>query len=143
MGFYPVAVVDYTLVTPTKNADCRQPSTRGGIQSGHAACSILGQVASRVVHPSWGTVYFGWHQQQADQVLLCDLAARPPVRQGTLAFFSKKLNLTQQKYSTYNHELLAIYEAVKHFRHMPEVCRGPRWSPSSSFNVGGPHYTKK
>jgi hypothetical protein len=31
--------------------------------------------------------------------------------------FSKKLNPAQQKYSAYDRELLAIYEAVKHFRH--------------------------
>jgi cleavage and polyadenylation specificity factor subunit 1 len=35
-----------------------------------------------------------------------------------LAFFSKKLSPAQQKYSAYDRELLAIYEAVKHFRHM-------------------------
>jgi cleavage and polyadenylation specificity factor subunit 1 len=34
--------------------------------------------------------------------------------------FSKKLNPAQQKYSAYNRELLAIYEAVKQFRHMLE-----------------------
>jgi hypothetical protein len=33
----------------------------------------------------------------------------------------KKLNHAQQKYSAYNRELLAIYEAVKHFRHMLEA----------------------
>jgi cleavage and polyadenylation specificity factor subunit 1 len=38
-----------------------------------------------------------------------------------LAFFSKKLNPSQQMYSSYNLELLAIYEAVKHFRHMLEA----------------------
>jgi cleavage and polyadenylation specificity factor subunit 1 len=38
-----------------------------------------------------------------------------------LAFFSKKLKHTQQKYSAYDRELLAIYEAVKHFRHMLEA----------------------
>jgi hypothetical protein len=38
-----------------------------------------------------------------------------------LAFFSKKLNLVQQKYSAYDRELLAVYEAVKHFRHMLEA----------------------
>jgi cleavage and polyadenylation specificity factor subunit 1 len=36
-------------------------------------------------------------------------------------FFSKKLNPAQQKYSAYDRELLAIYEAVKHFRHMLEA----------------------
>jgi cleavage and polyadenylation specificity factor subunit 1 len=35
--------------------------------------------------------------------------------------FSKKLKPAQQKYSTYNREILAIYEAVKHFRHMLEA----------------------
>jgi hypothetical protein len=35
-----------------------------------------------------------------------------------LAFFSKKMSGAQQKYSAYDRELLAIYEAVKHFRHM-------------------------
>jgi cleavage and polyadenylation specificity factor subunit 1 len=33
----------------------------------------------------------------------------------------KKLNPAQQKYSAYNRELLAIYKAVKHFRHMLEA----------------------
>jgi cleavage and polyadenylation specificity factor subunit 1 len=37
-----------------------------------------------------------------------------------LAFFSKNLNPAQQKYCAYDRELLAIYEAVKHFRHMLE-----------------------
>jgi cleavage and polyadenylation specificity factor subunit 1 len=38
-----------------------------------------------------------------------------------LAFFSKELNPAQQKYSAYDRELLAVYEAVKHFRHMLET----------------------
>jgi cleavage and polyadenylation specificity factor subunit 1 len=38
-----------------------------------------------------------------------------------LAFFSRKLNPPQQNYSAYNRELLAVYEAVKHFHHMLEA----------------------
>jgi hypothetical protein len=38
-----------------------------------------------------------------------------------LAFFSKKLNQSQQKNSPYDRELLAIYEAVRYFRHMLEA----------------------
>lgn len=34
-----------------------------------------------------------------------------------LAFFSRKLSPAEKKYSTYDRELLAIYSAVKHFRH--------------------------
>lgn len=36
------------------------------------------------------------------------------------SFFSKKLNKSQRLYSAYDRELLAIYESVKHFRHMVE-----------------------
>jgi cleavage and polyadenylation specificity factor subunit 1 len=38
-----------------------------------------------------------------------------------LSFFSKKMNPAQQKYSAYGRELLAVYEAVQHFRHMLEA----------------------
>jgi hypothetical protein len=38
------------------------------------------------------------------------------------ALFSKKLNPAQQKESAYDHELLAIHEAIKHFHHMLEAC---------------------
>jgi cleavage and polyadenylation specificity factor subunit 1 len=33
----------------------------------------------------------------------------------------KKLNPAHQKYSAYDRELLAIYEGIKHFRHMLEA----------------------
>lgn len=38
-----------------------------------------------------------------------------------LAFFSRKLSPSQIKYSTYDRELLSIYEAIKYFRHMLEA----------------------
>lgn len=38
-----------------------------------------------------------------------------------LAFFSRKLNSAQQKYSPYDRELLAIYESIKYFRFMLEA----------------------
>jgi cleavage and polyadenylation specificity factor subunit 1 len=37
-----------------------------------------------------------------------------------LAFYSHKLSPSQQKYSPYDRELLAVYEAIKYFRHMVE-----------------------
>lgn len=37
-----------------------------------------------------------------------------------LGFFSKKLNDNQTKYSPFDLELLAIYEAIKHFRYFVE-----------------------
>lgn len=38
-----------------------------------------------------------------------------------LAFFSRKLKSSQTKYSPYDRELLAIYEAIKYFRYMLEA----------------------
>jgi len=35
-----------------------------------------------------------------------------------LDFFSSKLSTARQNYSAYDPELLAIYEAVRYFRHM-------------------------
>ena len=37
-----------------------------------------------------------------------------------IAFFSKKLQPAETKYSTYDRELLAMYLAIKHFRHFVE-----------------------
>lgn len=37
-----------------------------------------------------------------------------------LGFFSRKLSSTEMKYSTYDRELLAIYTAIKHFKHFLE-----------------------
>ncbi|WP_353213430.1 reverse transcriptase domain-containing protein, partial [Rhodovarius sp.] len=37
-----------------------------------------------------------------------------------LGFFSRKLDTAQQKYSAFDRELLAAYEAIRHFRHLLE-----------------------
>ncbi|GFW99422.1 transposon Tf2-9 polyprotein [Trichonephila clavipes] len=37
-----------------------------------------------------------------------------------IAFYSKKLNETQTRYSTYDRELLGVYLSVKHFKHLLE-----------------------
>jgi hypothetical protein len=46
---------------------------------------------------------------------MCENAWQP------LAFLSTELDPAQQKYSTYDREMLAICEAVKRFRHMLEA----------------------
>lgn len=38
-----------------------------------------------------------------------------------LAFFSKRLTQTEQKYSTYDRELLAVYASIKHFQNILEA----------------------
>ena len=37
-----------------------------------------------------------------------------------IAFFSRKLSSAEKKYSTFDRELLAAYQAVRHFRHFVE-----------------------
>ena len=37
-----------------------------------------------------------------------------------LSFFSRKLTPAESRYSTFGRELLAIYSAVRHFRHLLE-----------------------
>ena len=37
-----------------------------------------------------------------------------------ISFFSKKLKKSEQKYSTFDREVLALYEAVRHFRYLLE-----------------------
>ena len=39
-----------------------------------------------------------------------------------LAFFSRKFSAKQLRYSTYNRELIAIFESIKYFRHILEAC---------------------
>ena len=38
-----------------------------------------------------------------------------------LSYFSRKLSPTEQRYSTFDHELLAVYCAIRHFRHFLEA----------------------
>ena len=40
-----------------------------------------------------------------------------------VAYFSKKLKPSEAKYSTFDRELLAVYLAIKHFRHFIEGCQ--------------------
>jgi hypothetical protein len=61
----------------------------------------------RHLHSSQTPPYPPW-------VPYCSNASRTPRIPN---FFSKKFNPAQQKYSAYGREMLATYEAVKHFRH--------------------------
>ena len=46
--------------------------------------------------------------------------SRPTAAWRPLGFFSRKLSPTQVKYSAFDRELLACYEAIRHFRHLLE-----------------------
>lgn len=53
-----------------------------------------------------------------------------------LAFFSKKLTPAQRKYSPFDRELLAIYEAVKYFRFMVELKPFTIWTDHKPIVAG-------
>ncbi|UYV69897.1 hypothetical protein LAZ67_7001124, partial [Cordylochernes scorpioides] len=46
-----------------------------------------------------------------------------------IAFFSRKLDAAQRKYSAYDRELLALYLPIKHFRHLLEGFKPCTYSP--------------
>ena len=68
---------------------------------------VHGAKLSLMVDASKTAVSAALHQEMQD--------CRQP-----LAFFSKKLQPTESRYSTFGRELLAIYLAVKHFWHFIE-----------------------
>ena len=37
-----------------------------------------------------------------------------------IGFYSRSLHVSERKYSTFDRELLAVHQAIRHFRHMPE-----------------------
>ena len=45
-----------------------------------------------------------------------------------LSYFSRKLSPTEQCYSTFDRELLAVYSAIHHFRHFLEACEFYVWT---------------
>ena len=76
--------------------------------------------ATLLVHPTQGA-------KISLYVDASDIAMGAALQQETekviqpLSFYSRKFTDTRKKYSTYESELLAIYTAVKHFKHMLEA----------------------
>ena len=58
----------------------------------------------------------------SDVAIGAALQQRSPNGPTPIAFFSRKLSDTERRYSTFDHELLAVYAAVRHFRHLLEAA---------------------
>jgi cleavage and polyadenylation specificity factor subunit 1 len=68
----------------------------------------------------------------AEVALFCDASSshtgavlqqrRPGQAWRPLGFFSQKLSPAEARYSTFDRELLAVYSAIIHFRHLVEGC---------------------
>ena len=62
-----------------------------------------------------------FHQISSDFTIGAVLQQSTKASWEPLAFFSRKLNTFERKYSAYDRELLSIYESVKHFLYMLEA----------------------
>lgn len=75
--------------------------------------------ATTLAHPAVDAE-FVLHVDASDSAIGAALSQLVNKSLEPLGFYSKKLSNAQQKYSTYDRELLAMYQGVKHFRHMLE-----------------------
>ena len=57
----------------------------------------------------------------SDHAIGAALQQLTPKGPAPIAFFSRKLSPAEQRYSTFDRELLAVYAAVRHFRHFLEA----------------------
>jgi hypothetical protein len=75
--------------------------------------------ATHLAHPTVGTELSVVVEAPAAHVGAC-LRQRLPGRKvwQPLGFFSKKLEVAQQKYSAFDRELFACYAGIRHFRYM-------------------------
>lgn len=71
--------------------------------------------ATLLAHPLEGTTLI-LATDASDTAMGAALEQRNNNTTSPIAFFSKKLSDTQKKYSTYDRELLAIYESIKYFK---------------------------
>lgn len=83
-------------------------------------CKSSLETATLLSHPLFNAELALW-TDASDNAIGAVLQQRYEGEWQPLAFFSKKLNNAQRNYSPYDRELLAIYEAVRYFRHMIEL----------------------
>ena len=61
------------------------------------------------------------HTDASDVAIGAALQQMTPHGPAPIAFFSRKLSDTEQRYCTFDRELLAVYAAIRHFRHFVEA----------------------
>ncbi|CAB0040261.1 unnamed protein product [Trichogramma brassicae] len=91
-----------------KGEACMERSSRRGIRAHQAGYGFSGQPLALHTDASNTAIGAALSQRHADDDWT------------PLGFFSQKLSPTQQRYSTYDRELLAIFEAIKYFQRILE-----------------------
>lgn len=123
--FIPHAVVNQmvlqNLVIGNKRNDKTEIKWTNEAENAFQGCKKDLAEAVLLAHPKPNT-------QLALYVDASDIAVGAVIQQNIenteiepLGFYSKKLTDTQKKYSTYDRELLAIFQAIKHFQYMLEA----------------------
>lgn len=82
-------------------------------------CKLQLSEATALVHPS-STAQLAVMVDASDNAIGAVIQQNVNGEWQPLGFFSKRLDATQQRYSTYDRELLAAYSAIKYFRHVIE-----------------------
>lgn len=116
------APLNIALVGPKRKGSQDIKMTEEMLQAFESCKSGLSQ-ATMLAHPKTA-VQLAIHTDASDTAIgaVLQQLVRPGLWE-PLAFFSRSLNPSQRKYSPYDRELLAIYDAIRHFRHMVEARR--------------------
>jgi hypothetical protein len=128
MNFYRRFLPGAALLQAPLNSLLAGPKTKGshpieptpGFLEHFNKCKTSLSQATLLAHPDM-------HAELAIQTDASDAAMGAVLQQQKegiwepLAFFSRKLSPSQKKYSPYDRELLAIYEAIRYFKHMVEA----------------------
>lgn len=89
------------------------------LENAFAACKESLARCTALAHPD-STLQLALFTDASDTALGAVLQQHSARGWEPLAFFSKGLSSAQRKYSTFDRELLAVYQAVKHFRFLVE-----------------------
>ena len=68
------------------------------------------------------------HVDASDKAIGAVLQQQHSSTQKPIAYFSRKLDATQQRYSTFDRELLAAYKVIQHFHYLAEGLKLTLWS---------------
>lgn len=128
INFYRRFIPGAACIQAPLNSLLAGPKTKGAqpvawtpqLSDAFKRCKISLSQATLLVHPD-PDAQLTIQTDASDTAIGAVLQQRRGIEWQPLAFFSKKLSPAQRKYSPYDRELLAIYEAIRHFRYMVEA----------------------
>ncbi|KAG7301804.1 hypothetical protein JYU34_014833 [Plutella xylostella] len=128
MNFYRRFIKEAAAIQGPLNSLLAGPNTKGSqpitmtpeLQTTFDECKVSLSQAALLAHPDM-KAELAIQTDASDVAIGAVLQQRNESGWQPLAFFSRKLSPAQKKYSPYDRELLAIYEAIRYFRFMVEA----------------------